>query len=231
MPIIKERDKRLLTKKFERELRGNVRIIVFTGKRGCEYCEAAKRIVEEVSQLSDKLVPEYYDVEEDGGKAELWEVDKVPAILLFGEREYGVRFFGLPSGYEFVTLIEDIVDVSKGKSRLSPTSKKKAASIKTPLHLQVFVTPTCPYCPRAVRVAHQLAIENEFVKADMVEATEFPELSRKYEVMAVPKIVINDRYAFEGALPEPYFINYVIAAAEGKVEEPSEGYEGPVSRV
>ncbi len=230
--IIKERDRRLLSRKFERELQGNVRLIVFTKKPEEENCKIMRQIVEEVSGLSERLLPEYYDIEENSDKASRWSIDKTPALLLFGEKEYGVRFFGLPAGYEFTTLIEDIVDVSKGKSRLAPTSRKRVSAIATPLHIQVFVTPTCPYCPRAVRIAHEIAVENLNVKSDMIEATEFPELSAKYQVMAVPKIVINDRYSFEGALPEPYFINYVLAVVEGKVEElPSERYRGTVTRV
>ena len=230
--IIKERDRRLLSRKFERELQGNVRLIVFTKKPEEENCKIMKQIVEEVSGLSERLLSEYYDIEENSDKASRWSIDKTPALLLFGEKEYGVRFFGLPAGYEFTTLIEDIVDVSKGKSRLAPTSRKRVSAIATPLHIQVFVTPTCPYCPRAVRIAHEIAVENLNVKSDMIEATEFPELSAKYQVMAVPKIVINDRYSFEEALPEPYFINYVLAVVEGKVEElPSERYRGTVTRV
>lgn len=218
MTILKERDRRFLERKFERELKGDVRLILFTSEEGCEYCETARQIVEEVSQLSPKIRPEYYDVVNDREKAESWEIDKTPAILLFGEKEYKVRFFGLPSGYEFTTLVEDIVDVSKGRSRLSPALREKVASIKTPIHIQVFVTPTCPYCPRAVRAAHQMAIENMVIKSDMVEAMEFPELSQRYEVMAVPKVVINDSFSFEGALPEPHFVDYVVAVAEGRAE-------------
>lgn len=230
--ILRERDKRLLSRKFERELQGNVRLVVFTKKPEAENCKIMKQIVDEVSALSEKLLPEYYDLEENSDKASRWDVDKTPALLLFGEKEYGVRFFGLPSGYEFTTLIEDIVDVSKGRSRLTPTSRKRISTITTPLHIQVFVTPTCPYCPRAVRIAHEIAIENLNVKSDMIEATEFPELSARYQVMAVPKIVVNDRYFFEGAVPEPYFINYILAVVEGKIEEiPPEKYRGTVTKI
>ena len=53
-----------------------------------------------------------------------------------------VRFFGLPSGYEFTTLLEDVVDVSRGRTHLSAATRAAAAELPAPLHLQVFVTPT-----------------------------------------------------------------------------------------
>jgi predicted DsbA family dithiol-disulfide isomerase len=60
-----------------------------------------------------------------------------------------------------------------------------------------------------------MAIASDKVRAVAIEATEFPELSRAYQVMAVPKIVMNDRVQFEGALPEAQFLEAVVRAASG----------------
>ena len=84
--------------------------------------------------------------------------------------------------------------------------------VDKPVNIMVFVTPTCPYCPLAVRTAHKFAIENENITASMIEATEFPELSNRYSVFAVPKVVINDKVSFEGAIPEEAFAKKVIEA-------------------
>ena len=62
-------------------------------------------------------------------------------------------------------------------------------------------------------LAYRCALASPRVRATAIEATEFPELSRAYRVMAVPKIVINDRVEFEGALPEPEFLAAVLEAA------------------
>ena len=83
-----------------------------------------------------------------------------------------------------------------------------------PVHIQVFITLTCPYCPMAVQLAHEMAMESTLIKSDMVEATEFPHLTYKYNVAAVPKIVINETTEFEGALPEQEFFKYVMEAGE-----------------
>ncbi len=229
MPLLRERERELLSKKFSRELEGEVKLVVFLREDGCEYCGHVKELVEEVSQLSERIQTSFYDLDKDSEKAAKWEVDKAPATLIFGKQEYKVRYFGIPAGYEFTAFIEDIIDVSRGRTHLSPSTKQRISGIKTPIHIQVFVTPTCPYCPRAVRLAHQLAIESSMVKADMIESTEFPELAARYNVMAVPKVVINDVYYFEGALPEPQFVEYVMAVAEGRIDElPFSEYSGRI---
>jgi len=210
MSLLKKDDREFLENKFERELESNVRIILFKKKRDCEFCETAEQLIEEVSLTSTRLIKEVYDIDEDADLASKWRVDKVPAILIFGEKEYGVRFFGLPSGYEFSTFIEDIVDISRNTSRLTPRTKEAVKKIDKPVHIQVFVTPSCPYCPRVVRLAHQFAIENTLITGDMIEALEFQELSNRYNVLAVPKTIINDQIFFEGAVPETLFLQQVL---------------------
>lgn len=142
----------------------------------------------------------------DKEKANEYGIDKIPAIVLVGKKDYGVRFYGTPSGYEFMTLVQDMIAISKGETTLNEGTKKEIRSINTPLHIQVFVTPTCPYCPNMVHLAHQAAIENDNIKADMVEIAEFPHLAHKYGVMGVPKTVINENIELAGSVTEETFI-------------------------
>ena len=126
-----------------------------------------------------------------------------------------VRFFGLPSGYEFATILEDIIDVSRRQTRLSPATRERLAGLTGPLHLRVFVTPTCPHCPSVARLAHQLAMESPAVTADVIEANEFPALSAEFAVQAVPKTVVsggNGTVEFLGAMPEARFVDEVWRA-------------------
>ena len=206
MPLLKERDKKLLKARFSRDLANHVRLIVFTQEFECEYCRVVRELMEELAELDERIRVEVYDFKADRELAERLRVDKIPALLLFGEREYGIRFFGIPSGYEFTTLIEDIIDVSRGSSRLSPQVKERVRSIDKPVHIQVFVTPTCPYCPMAVRAAHQMAIENPMITADMIEALEFPHLANRYQVMAVGQLLHARRREAPAPLPQslPY---------------------------
>lgn len=183
-----------------------VKLVVFTQENECEYCAETRQISQEIAALSDKLSIEVYDFVEDREVADRYGIDKIPATVVArggdNPKDYNIRYYGIPSGYEFSSLIEDILMISAGVSGLSETTKGWLANLTEPLHLQVFVTPTCPYCPRAVRLAHMLALESDLVTADMVEAIEFPHLSNKYQVMGVPRTVINEHTFIEGAAPE-----------------------------
>jgi glutaredoxin-like protein len=205
MALLKEDDRNHLIEQFK-SLESPVKIVVFTQKMECQYCKETRMIGEELAALSDKILLDVYDFEDDKEIAESYGIDKIPATIIMtgGEqsRDYGIRYFGIPSGYEFSSLIEDIMMVSSGQSGLSAATKEVLANLEKPVHLQVFVTPTCPYCPQAVLLAHKLAFESDKVKADMVEAIEFPHLSMKYQVQGVPRTVINETVHQEGAAPE-----------------------------
>lgn len=212
MAILKDDVKSKLSRIFSQSLEGEVNIRYFTQEFECEFCKETRTLLEELVALSNRINLEVYDFVLEADKAKKLGVDKIPATIITGKQEYKIRYFGIPSGYEFTSLIEDIIDVSRGRSRLPSELLDKVKSISKPTHIQVFVTPTCPYCPKAVRIAHQLAIENLNITADMVEAVEFPHLANRYSVMAVPKTVINDRVEFVGALPEAQFVDYVLHA-------------------
>jgi glutaredoxin-like protein len=196
-----------------------VKLLVFTQTVECQFCAETRQIAEEIAALSDLISAEVYDFVGDKPQAEALSVDKIPAIAILRvedgqDRDYGIRFYGIPSGYEFTTVIEDIVDVSKGDSGLMPKTREAIAGITDPLHLQVFVTPTCPYCTQAVRLAHKFAIESEHIRGDMVEAIEFPYLSNKFHVHGVPRTVINETVHQEGAVPEPLMLAKVLEALD-----------------
>ena len=206
MPLIRDEDKETIRKEFAEHLVGPVRLVMFTQEFECQFCAETRQIVEEIATLSDKVTAAIYDFIADKDKAEEYGIDKIPAIAIIGKKDYGIRFYGIPSGYEFSSLFEDIIDVSRGESGLLEPTKKALAQLKEPVHIQVFVTPTCPYCPMAVRLAHRLAMESDLVQADMVEAMEFPQLAIKYQVQGVPRSVINETIHQEGAAPEPLFV-------------------------
>ncbi|MBX8631547.1 MAG: thioredoxin family protein [Thermoplasmata archaeon] len=210
MQLIQEKERVKLKEIFDSELKGNVKLILFTSKSDCEYCDDTSQLLSEMAEISGgKLSVEKHDLEKEGELAEKYRVDKAPAIIIpFGSSE-GVRYYGIPGGYEFMSLVEDMVDASKGSTELSETVRSEIRKISSDVHIQVFVTPTCPWCPKAVRTAHQFAMENSRITADMVEASEFPDLAASFEVMAVPKVVINNDTSFEGAIPEDSFLDYV----------------------
>ena len=199
------------------DLAGPVRLAMFTQEFECDLCTETRQLAEEVAQLSDQLTAEVYDFVGDKEKADELGVDKIPAIAVIGAEDYGVRFYGIPSGYEFASLLHAIKLVAAGKPELSDATIKTLAELKEPVHFQVFVTPTCPYCPKSVVLAHQMAVASPMVRADMVEAQEFPHLSMKYQVMGVPRTVINETTHLEGAAPEPMVMDKLREALRNPV--------------
>jgi glutaredoxin-like protein len=216
MALLSDKDRQYLVKEFG-ALKNPVKLIVFTQQFECQYCRETREIAQEVAGLSDKITLEVYDFEADKTVAAQYGIEQIPAMVMLrgGEqpKDFGIRYYGIPAGYEFTSLIHDILMVGTGESGLSEATKQWVAGLKTPLHLQVFVTPTCPYCPQAVTLAHQLAMESDLIRADMVEATEFPHLAMKYEVMGVPRTVINETIHLEGAAPEAMLLTRLKEAA------------------
>lgn len=209
MALLREEDRNALREEFSK-LEQPVKLVMFTQEMECRYCSETRELVEEISGLSDSISAEIFDLVKDAEVAQEYNIDKIPAIALVKEgdepKDYGIRYFGIPSGYEFSSLITDIMMVSSGDSGLSAETKNWAAGLESPVHLQVFVTPTCPHCPQAVILAHRLAMESDMIQADMVEAIEFPGLSNKYQVQGVPRTVINETVHMEGAAPEPMLL-------------------------
>jgi glutaredoxin-like protein len=209
MSLLKEPQQKQLEEAFK-ELNGNVKLVVFTQEMECQYCEQNRLLMEDIAALSDKIAVEVYDFVSDSDQVEKYKIDKIPATVVEGEKDYGIRFYGIPAGYEFTSLTRSIVAASKGESDLSEETKSALGKLRDPVHIQVFVTLTCPYCPRAVEMAHKLAVESDTISADMVESMEFPHLTQRYKVMAVPKVIINEDAQFEGALSEKEFVEELM---------------------
>lgn len=141
MPMLRDEDRAQVRVQLE-GLVNSVQLVMFTQTIECEFCSETRDLVEEVASLSDKVEAVIYNFITDEGKADEYGVDKIPAIAVIGEKDYGVRFYGIPAGYEFTSLIDAIRTVSKGEAELSQATKEALAAIDEPVHFQVFVTPT-----------------------------------------------------------------------------------------
>jgi glutaredoxin-like protein len=211
-------------KKLDEEMKDKATLLLFTQEpsrlivsdrlkgQECLFCKETRELLKEVSALSEKIELVIYDFSGDKEKAAEYGIDKIPATIILGQKDYGIRFFGIPSGYEYSSLIEAILDVSKGQTGLSQKTKDALKAIDKDIHIQVFVTPTCPYCPLVVHLGHQFALESPRIRADMVESTEFPHIAHKYNVFGVPKTVINENIFLDGAVPEETFLENVLKA-------------------
>ena len=142
MPLLSDKDAAFLKDHFAESLTQPVKLITFTQTIACQFCRETGEILEEVAALSDLITVVTYNFVTDKQVAETFGIDKIPATVVMSDVDYGIRFFGIPSGYEFTSLVEDIVDVSRGSSGLSKESLEAISTIKDPLHIQVYVTPT-----------------------------------------------------------------------------------------
>jgi len=213
LSLLPDDKKEVLRNELKEKMVDPVSIVMFTQEVECRFCSDTRQLVQEFQTLSDKIKVEVYDFMADGDKAKQYGIEKIPALAIVGKKDYGVRIYGIPYGYELQTLVEAIVNVSKGTTDLSEKTKSILADVKAPVHIQVFVTLTCPHCPTAAAVAHKLAIESDFVKADVIDSSEFPQLAQKYSVTGVPKIVINEKVEFVGAFSEDLFAEHVLLGA------------------
>ncbi|UCD40712.1 MAG: thioredoxin family protein, partial [Chloroflexota bacterium] len=141
-----------------KQLDQEVEVLFFGRQEGCEYCDQTLQLIEEVTNLSGKLFLTVYDVDVNADEADKFNVDKTPGLVITGREgdqlvDFGVRYAGVPSGHEFSSLIQDIILVSGRDSRLSDQTREFLSNLTEPVSLQVFVTPTCPYCPPAVILA------------------------------------------------------------------------------
>ncbi len=213
MSLIPEDKKELLRNDFKAKLADPVKILMFTQEIECRFCSETRKIAQEMPSLSDKISTQVYDFIADIEKVKQYNIKRIPALAILGKKDYGVRIYGVPYGYELQTLIEAIVNVSKGTTNLSEKTRTVLKDVNAPVHIQVFVSLTCPHCPGAAAIAHKLAVECNNISADVIDGGEFPELTQKYEVIGVPKIVINEKVEFMGEFNEDLFAEHVVLGA------------------
>ncbi len=196
-----------------------VQVLLFIKKDG-DYSVEIQQLLEELVELSDRLSLAVYDFDENSELARKYKVERAPGIVIAGKEgdtilDYGIRYAGIPAGHEFTSLVNDLVMVGNRNSGLSEAARHFLQGLDKPVHLAVFVTPTCPHCPRAVVLAHQMAMESPMVEAEMIEAMEFPELAATYNVNGVPQTTINwGARTMVGAVPEGYLIAEIAKMLE-----------------
>jgi glutaredoxin-like protein len=211
MGRLSEKDREQLVKIFK-PVTNNVRVVMFTQEFECDYCRMTREILEEISGFSERITLETHDFVKEADLAKSYGVDKIPATILIGDRDYGIRFYGVPAGYEFTTLIEDMINVSRRDPGLPKDVLTELSRIDKPVHIKVLISPTCPYCARAVSTAHRFSMANDYITADMIELSEFPYLAVKYNVQGVPKIIINEEHDIVGSPPEIEFAQALLKA-------------------
>lgn len=201
MPFLDEKTIAEVQKQLA-NMQAPVTLKFFSQPLECMFCKETHQLLEELLATNPLLSLETYQLDKDLEVVKEYGIEQIPAIAVVGERDYGIRFYGIPSGYEFSSLLNAILMVSTGIAKLLPETKAWLDDLKEDISLKVLVTPTCPYCPPAVILAQRLAMYSPRVKAEMIEVSEFPHLAQKYAVQGVPRTVINETEFIEGSAPE-----------------------------
>lgn len=178
-----------------------VTLVYFTKEDGCPTCNQQLQILREIASVSAKVELTVRDFVTNGDDALAMRIERVPATVVVGTRDFGIRYYGIAAGYEFTSLLEAIVMASTGESGLEPELEEAVKRLPKPLNLKIFVTPLCPHCQKMVKIAYQFAIADQGMQVEVIEGAEFPALADKYGVSGVPKTVIDDGQSFEGAPP------------------------------
>lgn len=216
MPLLSEKDISYIKDTFDKRLVSDVELTLFIDKEDeCDYCQKTAELLRELSAISPKLRLEVGNISSDKARARSLGIDKAPGLLVSTkEKKMHVCYFGIPAGYQFSALLDDIIDISNGKTRLALSTVEKLKEVKKPVEISVFVSISEELCAGAVRIAHQFAMENEKIWAGMIDAEKFTELAIHNAVTKVPKVVINGIVNFEEPLPESEFLEYVMSVAE-----------------
>ncbi len=202
---------------FEKEFKEPVTVKVFSQAIGCESCQTVEELLRELVDVvgEDKVKYEVHTPVLEKELAQKYGVERIPTIVIEGDKDYGIRYVGLPAGLEFSTLIQGILQVSKRKPNLSEKTLELLRQIDVPIDIMVFVTTSCGYCPSAAVMAYNFALASDYITAKVIDASENPDLAERFQVVGVPKIVINEGVAeFVGAQPENAFLGYIIAVYE-----------------
>lgn len=200
MPLNKKLRKRI-SDSFSK-IQSHVEVLLFTSGKYPKVEDEMETALTEIVSLSPKISLKKFKINSAAAKKE--NVKKGPAIVLHGKEKGKVRFFGFPSGYQFPVFIMDILDVSGAKQGIKKRIPKGGIKVpKKRMQLEVFQMPPCSYSPIAMKMAHDIAILNKNVTADMVDALLFPELVRKYKIKEIPTTVINGKTKIVGVRPFP----------------------------
>lgn len=209
--------KKLFNEEVEKQLKevlanmiNPITILMFTDG-DCLTCKETKQLLTEVADLNSKISLEIKEIKDASLEVKQFEIELVPSfVILDMKKKYqGVKFNGIPAGHEINSLVSAILEMSGLQIGVDKSLIKRIKKINKPVNIKVFITLACPHCPGAVQTAHRLAMLNDNIKSEMIEAQTFSDMSVKYKVSGVPKIIINEDIELVGNYPIEIFLEKI----------------------
>jgi len=138
--MLAEKDKKYVATTLT-GMKSDVRVVLFSRDGGeCKYCDEAEGLLADVAAAAPRVKLEVLSLKKDAARAQELGIDKVPGIALLGKKDYDLRYFGLPSGYDFTPFVETILAVANEDHGISGESVAMLAKLAKPVQLSVFVT-------------------------------------------------------------------------------------------
>lgn len=212
MTIIGKEDQAEIRRLFASNLTADVRIMLFASKKMDRNSLQTLQLLEEVAKQSDKVKLEILTLEEEPARVAELKIDAAPTTVVVGSNGGKLYYLGTPGGQQLKSLVEDIIDASRGRAEMAQAVRSTIGRVKNEVLIEVFVTLFCAYSPNVVRAAHRFALENPKIRAVMIDTAEFPELAQKYGVLGAPTTVINASVRFEGAPGDETFATKILEA-------------------
>jgi len=180
-----------------------VKMVLFTDGEDCQTCKETKMLLTEVSALNNLITLEVKDIKNDADLAKEYGIEMSPSFVMLDENNtyHGVKFNGIPAGHEINSFLSALMDMSGIDFGFDKAIGNRLDNLKRKVNIKVFITLSCPHCPGAVSNAHRLAMSHPMIESEMVEAQTFGELSQKYNVSGVPKIIIDETHELVGNQP------------------------------
>lgn len=223
--LIDGKTKEILKKKFEQELQETVDIKVFTRRviirnENLEYARFSETLVEELSQITDKIKGETLSLESE--EAKKLNLSTSPTILIGKDLGYSIEYWLAPAGQQAGVFIETISLVSRGESGLSFSAKEKLKNIDKDVLLETYISLDSPQCVQAVLLANRIAVEvSGEIISRLIEVGGSFAKARQFHISSVPQQVINEdiNSTIRGFQSEKKLVNQIISYGSSKAEE------------
>ena len=167
-------------------------VILYFSEGDDETITATKEMITDLISINGFLSVEHHSLDSD--EAKKYEIEENGTIVILNEDRVnrGVYYYGPPAGYEINSFVHSLLDFGGVEKLPDAQTLEKIKAIDKDIDIKVFVGLSCPHCPGAVINAHTLAKHNPRIKGIMVEAASYEELSKKFNISSVPRIIIND---------------------------------------
>lgn len=214
--IEKSEIKKILSERIKRRIEIEV---LLDYENNPDFSHLTEHLLREMSELNQNIKCNFYKINEENGKKIVLDnrlyLDKTLYGPIIFYKEYpNIIHFGFPLGMEFSVFLEELEFISSKKLDTQTDINKTITEIDSEMDILVFVTSTCPYCPVMSLASHKFAFLNRKIRGIVVESEQFPTLTEKYYVYAVPKVIIlKDGEIideFEGAIPEIQFAKDIL---------------------